>query len=174
MFTSGAGAGLAPHSGALYRYFDSKLAVLEAGLQRHLASIADVDVDLDLSGAPATEMRAEIEALVRWLLAELDRERTITHVLEREGDRLPELRDRMRTDLSDRGYRIAATFIGRWTAHTRLQPTDHEALAVLLIGGLVNLRRSTWTFGAPPLGLGDDRTISAFLALSTTPLDAPH
>jgi AcrR family transcriptional regulator len=164
-----AGAGLAPRSGALYKYFDSKLAVLEAGLERHLASIADVD--LDLSDAPLTEVRAEIEALVRWLLAELDRERTITHVVEREGDRLPELRDRMRTGVSDRGYRIAAAFIGRWAADISPQPVDHEALAVLLIGGLINLRRSTWTFGAPPLGLDDDRILETFVALSTTLLD---
>lgn len=75
-----AGAGLAPRSGALYKYFDSKLAVLEAGLERHLASIADVEIDL--SASPLTEPASEIEAIIRWLLAELDRERTITHVIE--------------------------------------------------------------------------------------------
>ena len=164
-----AGAGLAPRSGALYKYFDSKLALLEAGLERHLTSVADVD--LDLSAAPLTEVRAEIEALIRWLLDELDRERTITHVIEREGDRLPELRDRMRTGISDRGYRIAAAFIERWAAHIGPQRIDHESLAVLLIGGLINLRRSTWTFGAPPLDLDDERVLDTFLALSTTLLD---
>jgi AcrR family transcriptional regulator len=164
-----AGAGLAPRSGALYKYFDSKLAVLEAGLERHLASIADVE--LDLFDAPLAEPRAEIEAVVRWLLSELDRERTITHVIEREGDRLPELRDRMRAGVSDRGYRIAARFIERWAATMTEQPIDHEALAVLLIGGLVNLRRSTWTFGAPPLALDDERIVDTFLALSTALLD---
>jgi AcrR family transcriptional regulator len=164
-----AGAGLAPRSGALYKYFESKLAVLEAGLERHLASIADVEIDL--SASPLTEPASEIEAVVHWLLAELDRERTITHVIEREGDRLPELRDRMRAGVSDRGYRVAASLIERWAASITDQRIDDEALAVLLIGGLINLRRSTWTFGAPPLGLSDERFVDTFVALSTTLLN---
>lgn len=158
-----AGAGLAPRSGALYKYFDSKLAVLEAGLERHLASIADLE--LDLEAAPLEDV-GEVEAVVRWLLDELDHERTITHVIEREGDRLPELRDRMRAGISDRGYRMTAAFVERWTSSRGLAPDDTEALAVLLIGGIINLRRSTWTFGAPPLGIDDDRIIAVFVALS--------
>lgn len=148
---------------------DSKLAVLEAGLERHLGSIADVEVDL--AASPLTEPAAEVEAVVRWLLSELDRERIITHVIEREGDRLPELRDRMRQGVSDRGYRIAASLIERWTATGSDQRIDNEALAVLLIGGLINLRRSTWTFGAPPLGLSDARFVATFVALSNALLN---
>lgn len=164
-----AGAGLAPRSGALYKYFDSKLAVLEAGLEQHLAAIDDVEADV--AGAPATEVAAEVEAVARWLLAELDRERTITHVIEREGDRLPELRDKMRTRVSDRGYRIAATFIERWAATVTDEPLDHEALAVILIGAIINLRRSTWTFAAAPLGIDDERFVATFAALAAALLD---
>ncbi len=164
-----ADAGLAPRSGALYKYFDSKLAVLEAGLERHLATIADVEVDL--ADVPLADPRSEIDGVVRWLLAELDTERTITHVIEREGDRLPGLRDRMRDGVSDRGYRIAASFIERWAGTNSTQPIDNEALAVLLIGGLINLRRSTWTFGAPPLDLDDDRFVDTFLALCVALVD---
>ena len=121
--------------------------------------------------SPLTEPASEIEAVIRWLLAELDRERTITRVIEREGDRLPELRDRMRTGVSDRGYRVVASLIERWTATITDQRIDNEALAVLLIGGLINLRRSTWSFGAPPLGLSDERFVDTFVALSTTLLN---
>ena len=143
-----AGAGLAPRSGALYKYFDSKLAVLEAGLEQHLSAIGDVEADV--AGAPVTEVAAEVEAVARWLLAELDRERTITHVIEREGDRLPELRDRMRQRVSDRGYgsrRPYRAMAGtsptrRWIRGPRRDP-DRP---------IVNLRRSTWTFAAAPLG----------------------
>lgn len=159
-----AGAGLAPRSGALYKYFDSKLAVLEAGLERYLQAIAGMEVDVAaIAGVDAV---AETEAIVRALLDELDRERTITHVIEREGARLPELRDRMREGIADRGYRIAAAFIERLAPTLRGQAVDSDALAVLLAGSLINLRRSTWTFGAPPLGLDDDRIIASYLALT--------
>jgi AcrR family transcriptional regulator len=164
-----AGAGLAPRSGALYKYFDSKLAVLEAGLEQHLTAIDDVDADV--AQMPVTDAAGEVDALVRWLLAELDRERRITHVIEREGDRLPDLRARMRAGVSDRGYRAAAAFIERLTGAVGADPIDHEALAVILIGAVVNLRRSTWTFGAAPLGLDDERFIDTFTALVTTLLD---
>lgn len=178
-------AGLAPRSGAIYKYFESKLAVLEAGLEQHLASVEAVDLDLaspPLDQSPAEqspadepsieESLAEIELLARWLLAELDRERTITHVVEREGDRLPALRERMREGVSDRGYRVAAAFITQATSSTRDFGADHEALAVLLIGGLINVRRSTWTFGRAPLGIDDERFVSTFTALAQALLDS--
>lgn len=160
-----AAAGLAPRSGALYKYFDSKLAVLEAGLEEHLAAIGGVEADT--VEAPVADAATEIEILARWLLAELDTERTITHVIEREGDRLPELRERMREGVSDRGYRIAAAFIKRWAESVTVEPVDHDALAVILIGAIINFRRSTWTFGAAPLGIDDERFIATFTALST-------
>lgn len=162
-------AGLAPRSGALYKYFESKLAVLEAGLAQHLDSIADVEIDL--AGTPLTDPRAETDLIARWLLAELDRERTITHLIEREGDRLPELRDRMREGISDRGYRIAAAFIERWSRTATVKAIDHDALAVVLVGAIINLRRSTWTFNQPPLGLDDERFLATFTDLATAVLD---
>lgn len=161
-------AGLAPRSGALYKYFDSKLAVLEAGLDQHLGSVGDAEVDF--SGSAAVDPVAETEAVARWLLAELDRERTITHVIEREGDRLPELRDRMREGISDRGYRIAAALIERW--RPALPVDDLDSLAVILVGAIINFRRSTWTFGAPPLGLDDERFLETLVPTLVGLLDA--
>lgn len=171
-----AAAGLAPRSGAIYKYFESKLAVLEAGLEQHLTSVEAVDLDLastPVDQSPADEPSieesvAEIELMARWLLAELDRESTITHVVEREGDRLPALRDRMREGVSDRGYRVAAAFINRATANIS---GDQEALAVLLIGGLINVRRSTWTFGQAPLGIDDERFVATFTSLARSLLE---
>ena len=160
-------AGLAPRSGALYKYFDSKLAVLEAGLERHLGSVEATATDL--VETPLDDLRSEVELFARWLLAEMDRERTITQVIEREGSRLPDLRDRMRAGVSDRGYRAAAAFARRW-AQSGAPVGDPEALAVLLVGALVNVRRSTWTFGAAPLGLDDERIVSAFVSISLSHL----
>ena len=77
----------------------------------------------------------------------------------------------MRAGVSDRGYRAAAAFIERLTGAVDADPIDHEALAVILIGAVVNLRRSTWTFGAAPLGIDDQRFIDTFTALVTTLLD---
>jgi hypothetical protein len=42
---------------------------------------------------------------------------------------------------------------------------DSEALAVVLLGSLINLRRSTWTFGRPPIGIDDQRLIDTWVEL---------
>ena len=53
----------------------------------------------------------------------------------------------------------------------RRRGIDPDAIAVLLIGSLINVRRSTWTFGAAPLDLDDDRIVNAFVALATSIVD---
>lgn len=42
---------------------------------------------------------------------------------------------------------------------------------MLIIGTLINFRRSTWTLGVPPLGLDDDRIIAAFVAVVNAVID---
>lgn len=162
-------AGLAPRSGALYKYFGSKLEVVEAGLEAHLASIDSIEVDL--SELPVGDPAVEAELLARWLLGELDRERVLTHVIEREGERLGAVRERMREQISDRGYRAAAQFSSRWGRQVDFPTDDIEALAVLLVGSLINFRRSTWTFDREPLGLDDERIIDAFVKTITAILN---
>ena len=154
-------AGFAPRSGALYQYFDSKRALLDAGLERHLASVDDVGEQLELR--PLDDVREEITLLARWLLDELDRERQITHLLEREGDRLIHLRKRAREGISERGYRIGSALIERWLPNTT--PIERDVFAVAAIGALINFRRSTWTFGAPPRDLTDEDFIVGWVDL---------
>jgi len=160
-------AGFAPRSGALYQYFDSKRAVLDAGLERHLSSVDDVGDELELR--PLGDVRSEITALGRWLLDELDRERQITHLLEREGDRLTDFRDIARAGISERGYLIGSALIERWMPYTA--PTQRDAFAVAAIGALVNFRRSAWTFGAPPRDLSDDDFIDGWVELFRPHID---
>ena len=165
-----AGAGLAPRSGALYKYFDSKLAVLEAGLEQHLASVDGIE--RDLADAPLDDATAEVDVMARWLLAELDRERTITHVIEREGDRLPDLRDRMRAGISDRGYRIASAFVDPMGRARSVELDRRRCRSPCCSSGaLINFRRSTWTFGARPLGLDDDRLVEVFVSVGSSLLN---
>jgi hypothetical protein len=38
---------------------------------------------------------------------------------------------------------------------------DYDALAVILLGSLINLRRSAWTFGKPPIGIDYGRFLTA-------------
>jgi hypothetical protein len=105
------------------------------------------------------DLRSELLVLAKWVLTRMSREETISKVIEKEGHRLPELVDRMRDGISETGYAMTSAYL----VDRGLAPdADADAVAVLLLGGLVNLRRSTWTFGAEPAGVSDDRAIAAW------------
>ncbi|MHB8463726.1 MAG: TetR/AcrR family transcriptional regulator [Acidimicrobiales bacterium] len=160
--------GLQPRRGALYRHFPSKEALLQAALEQHLESIADVEPALD--NLPSADRRVEALTMGRWLLAELDREQPIVRILEQDGDRLAALRDSFRQSLVDAGYLMTASMVHRWLGDTG-GAVDVEVVSVVLLGALVNYRRSTWTFGTSPLGVDDERFLSTWADLCVAAAD---
>ena len=164
-----AAVGLQPRRGALYKHFPSKHALLEAGVQRHLDAVAEAASVMD--DVALIDVRTEARVLGQWLLAELQRERELIRVLEQDGDRLPELRARLRDRLSDAGYRATAQLVRRW-AGPAADALDVDAVAVNLLGPVINFRRSTWTFDRSPLGLDDARFLDAWVDLCTRVTDS--
>jgi AcrR family transcriptional regulator len=160
--------GLVPRRGALYRHFKSKEALLESAVQAHLESVAATRVRLAEAPADAASMRD----LGTWILEEMDRQRLITHVLERDGARLEALRNRFRAEISDASYTALREILLGWGLGRSSEP-DSAALAVLLLGSLVNARRSTWTLGRPPLEVDDERLATAWADLCTALLGSP-
>lgn len=153
-------AGFAPRGGTLYKHFSSKADLLDTAMQRYVDSVGQFDDLLDL--LPLPDLRSELSLLGRWLLVRLSREETITRVIEKEAARLPHLTEAMRDGLSDPGYQLASAYLRERGLDARW---DSDALAVLVLGSLINLRRSTWTFGKPPNGVDDDRVLAAWVDL---------
>lgn len=166
-------AGFAPRGGTLYKHFDSKRSLLEAALHRHVESIARFDDVLRL--LPLTDLRSELLLLARWMLAELDREKAISLVIEKNGTDVPDLVEAMRIGVSERGYEFAIRYLEQRFPDMpgyADSDRDREATAVLMIGALVNVRRAAWTFGKPPLGIDDDRAINAWVDVVTRLLES--
>lgn len=159
-----AAAGLAPRSGALYKHFSSKRELLAAAVERHiheLRTIGDVTALM-----PLGDLRAELTLLARWVLQELDRERALVRVLEKDGDELPELRERVYDEIVGTGYRLGVDYFGRvFEDVAGLGDVDAEALSVVVLGAAASFRRTEWTFGRPPLGLDDDRFVAGIVDL---------
>lgn len=157
-----AAAGLQPRRGAMYRHFASKEALLDAAVRQHIEEVRAGRAALTVP--PLDDLHAEILALGRHILALLDAQRDVTHVLEHDGQRVDDLRTLFRTQVSDIGYQATAEVIRRWTdSPPGTGPeTDIDALAVLVLGSLINLRRSEWTLGAPPLGVDEERVLAAW------------
>lgn len=157
--------GLVPRRGALYRHFPSKEALLQAALEAHLGAINEAGAAL--AELPLTDMRTEAIAVGRWLFAELDAEAPMVRILEQDGDRLPELRDMFRQRVVDAGYLATAQLARRWLGDAS-NWIDVDAVAVVLLGSLVNFRRSTWTFGHTPLNMDPEAFLAAWADLCVT------
>lgn len=154
-------AGLQPRRGGLYKHFESKQALLEAAVQEHLDSAATGAtqigaIDLDtLHGADATLLRPLVAAVGRWFLDEMDRLEDLTRVFEHDAERLAVLADEVRTKLVDLSYEATERII---TALAPKEP-DPAATALVILGPLVALRRTTWTYGRPPRDISDDAAL---------------
>jgi AcrR family transcriptional regulator len=153
-----AAAGLQPRRGALYHHFASKQALLEAAIETHLVAIEHGRQQLE--AMPGSDVRSEALAIGRWFLGELDVQRYLTRILEKDGDRLPEIRDLIRERIIETGHRAAQAALVRWLGSD--SNLDLAALAVILVAPVVNLRRAAWTFGKPPLDLDDDRLLNSW------------
>lgn len=162
-----AAAGLQPRRGALYKHFDSKEALLEAGVRARVEAItisaAQVGrIDLpDALTSDRTLLSGVLAGLASWFLDELDQQRDITRIIEHDAPRLASATESIRRGIIDAGNSAAS----RLLAAAAPELTDPDATAVLLVGSLVALRRTAWTFGTPPMRVTDQRAIAAWTDL---------
>ncbi|WP_158602996.1 TetR/AcrR family transcriptional regulator [Jiangella rhizosphaerae] len=158
-----AAAGLQPRRGALYRHFPSKEALLDEAVRRHLDSVRARRTEVVGGEAgDVGDVGDEALALGRYVLDELASQRAVVDVFEREGERVAEQRDAFREQVSDAGYRVMAEALRRWIGTEPAPGFDVDAAAVLLLGALINVHRSTWTFAGPPLELDEARILAAW------------
>jgi AcrR family transcriptional regulator len=159
-----ASVGLQPRRGGLYKHFETKEALLReaaAGFAAEAAvGAAQIAVVPEGLGPidPAV-FRPLVAQLGRWFLDALDQQRALVSLLDHEGDRLADLARQVRDDIVDVGNRAAARLLAVGAPGIK----DPEATAVLLLGSLVGLRRTQWTFGAPPLGIDDERALDRWV-----------
>ncbi|MGH2811423.1 MAG: TetR/AcrR family transcriptional regulator [Actinomycetota bacterium] len=156
-----AAAGLSPGSGALYKHFASKQAVLAAGLERH-AEVAEA-VASALKMMPLDDFRSELMLFARGALQELQAEENLIKILLKEADQFPRLLAKMRQRLVDLGYRQTAEWLRLKVEAGTLPPHDCEAVAAIALGSIVNYQMVQFHFGRPPGEVDEDRFVAAWV-----------
>jgi AcrR family transcriptional regulator len=142
-----AAAGFSPRAGGTYRHFDSKRAILESLIESVLEQSDDV-----LASVPTS-----LEGAARDGLAQLDRHRDLMQILFRDLDQFPELQKRIVDRLFQGPYRLVAE-------HTAAvaPDIDAQAVAVLLVGGLINFKLIETMVGRRRRGVSEDRLVKAW------------
>jgi AcrR family transcriptional regulator len=158
-------AGLAPRAGGLYKHFRSKDEVLTAGIERHVAEIEVMHSAMDLM--PLGDVRAELTLIARWALAELRNEQNLMKIVFRDGDQFPRLVQLFSDRIVNRGYREAATVIGRLLEQAGAFEHDPNAVAAIALGSLVHYRVEEAMFGQPPAGVGEEEFIETWVDVWT-------
>ena len=155
-----AAAGLAPGSGALYKHFPSKEAVLAAGMEEFMAMGERARELIRTVPGPADQA---LGVLGRAAMQMLHDDRDVLRIVYRELEQFPALRDQVRERRMQSTYATIAGWLRERAARGELQVEDPEATAAVLLGSLTSFKVFQALLGEPPAGLDDDRFIQAWL-----------
>jgi AcrR family transcriptional regulator len=156
-------AGLHPGSGALYKHFPSKEAVLRAGIDRF---VADIERGREVLRASSRDAGTTLEAVGRELLRLLGEERDALRIVWRELDQFPDLQARVGRQRIQYGYESAAAWMREQVAAGAFTTDDPEATAVVLMSSVTMYRVLEALFGEPPGKISTERFIRAWLSMA--------
>lgn len=159
-----AAAGLAAGSGALYRHFKSKDALLDAGIDRQLDRRHAMR-DIRALFAGLGDLQAELTVLGRYLLSVIDDEIQLLQIAARTPAGQSARLDTAYAALVDGLNAELADWITAW-AQNLTQP-QCKVLAALGINGILGARFATSLFHEPEARIPDDQYISEWTAVLT-------
>jgi AcrR family transcriptional regulator len=154
-------AGLSPRSGALYKHFPSKQALLEAAFEQRIEEIDAFNARFEPT--PLGDLRAELTLVARWGLAELARERDLVRIVMREGERVPGIADRFYEAIVRRGLELATRILERYAAERNLAIEDPAALGEVVCASLVGFSLQRTLFGERSADPGEERFVAAWV-----------
>jgi AcrR family transcriptional regulator len=169
-------AGLSARSGAFYRHFASKEAVLSAVVDRWVADVRGAP-EAVAALLPLEHLDDELRVIARGSMQVLDRQRPLFLALARDPEAMPVLIQRVHRDLVSVGYeQMARAF--RSQLRRRGAPVDDAgAMAAVALSSLAHYHHDLALYGEPPGGVSRDAFVEAWVETWTAALsrraDAP-
>lgn len=155
-----AAAGLAPGSGALYKHFPSKEAVLAAGMDDFIAEAGRARELIRTVPGPAEDALGVLGRAAMQMLAD---DRDVLRIVWRELEQFPALRDEVRERRMQATYAAIADWLRERASRGELRVEDPEATAAVLLGSLTSFKLFQALFGESPIHLDDARFVEAWL-----------
>jgi AcrR family transcriptional regulator len=162
-----AASGLTPGAGGLYHHFDSKEAVLAAGIERQLARL-DALREIRRVLTPLGDLRAELTLIASYILAELDTESDLMRILVSEARTRPQLLTVAVDRLVTSTFEGFATWILERAEHP-IESADAAAIATLGLGALFSSRLLRYVLGIATQ-VDDETLVRTWVALMTAAL----
>jgi AcrR family transcriptional regulator len=166
-----AAAGLTPGAGGLYHHFESKEAVLAAGIERQLARL-DALREIHRLLTPVGDLRAELILTARYVLNELDSESELLRILASEARNRPQILTAAVDQL------VNSTFEGlaRWIEERAERPIARSrarAIAAVGLGSLFSSRLLRDVLGIPAQ-VDDETLVDTWVGLMIAALAGPE
>lgn len=153
-------AGLAPGSGALYKHFPSKEAVLAAGLDEF---VAGAERARELIRTVPGDAEQALGTLGRAAMRMLEEDRDVLRIMYRELDAFPGLRDEVRERRMQSTYAALAEWLRERAARGEMQVDDPEATAAVVLGAVTSFKIFQALLGEPPAQLDEERFVRTWL-----------
>ncbi len=159
--------GLTSGSGALYKHFRSKEALLHEVVGVHLATMRAGNESFQ--GHVPDDIEQALSFLVDAMWTSLQRDRDVLRVTLRDLADFPELLDRVWADLRANVYDVFAAWVRTQAERGTVQVTDPEATAAVLLASLTYLPILDSLIGHTPGDIDATRYRSAWVqhALAT-------
>ncbi len=143
-----AASGLTPGAGGVYHHFQSKEAVLDAGIDRQLKRLQGLGAVRQVFGSLG-DLRAELTLIARYILAELDDEAQLIRLLALDARRGPAGLSTAAQRLTDASLAGFASWIAE-RADPPLTAGEASALASAGLGSLLSSRLLRDVLGVTP------------------------
>jgi hypothetical protein len=108
----------------------------------------------------------------RLALREIGRDQAVLRIVMREGENFPELRERFHDRVVRQGHAQTTALLRRIAERAGTSDLDLDALAVVLLGPIINYRVLETLFGRPPGGVPEERFLEAWVDSALALLEA--
>ncbi|WP_167480806.1 TetR/AcrR family transcriptional regulator [Mesorhizobium waimense] len=155
-------AGLSRGSGALYKHFPSKEALLAAAVERFVGEARESRAELGEMMLPVDEGSRR---LVESMLERLGANRDVLRILWRDLEHFPELEGAARGEIMQSTYLAIAKWLQEHERQGELRAHDSQAVAAVIVGSVAMFRVFEAIWGERAIDISDERFAAAWCDL---------